>query len=179
MGVGVNDTCLDIELFRTFSTSRRLRSRRTYYINNPSTQIQRTGKTPSNRKCKEKDAAKRRLLCTLPLLVPLCDKVGTAKGGKQCDICARKTKFWCLGCHRHFCNKAQPDSSKFRNGIGTDIKGSETIASANLSLRSNMRKSQLTPTEIKHTTFNFTCHVRGHLHLLDHQDSSVVRNLFN
>ena len=179
MNGGDNDTSLEAEPFRTFSTRRRLRSRTTYHINNPTIQIQRTGKTPSNRQCKEEEAAKRRPVCTLPLLVPLCDEVGIAIRGKQCDICARSTKFWCLGCHRHFCNDAQPDTSKFRKGIGVDIKGSETIASADLSLRSNKRKSPLTQTEIEHTTFKFTCHVRGHLHLLDRQDSSVVRNLFN
>ena len=129
-----------------------LRSRLTYHIENPTSPIGITGKTPSNRACKEKEAAK----CRLPLLVPLCDGKGGPAGGIKCDICNRRTKLWCLGCHRHFCNDVQKHQSKFRKGVGFKIRGPESITNVNLSMQSKKRKSACKPQEQNLTRFKFT-----------------------
>ena len=64
-------------------TTRRLRNQFTFRINNPVQAIQETGSTHSNRVKKEKHAAKRRTECTMPMLVPLCDKDGNPASGKN------------------------------------------------------------------------------------------------
>ena len=84
--------------------ARPLRYSRTYQICQPVQEIMVTGLTPTNKKCKEKEANKRRKLCERPFLVKRCEENGKIKRGKQCDICQRQTIYWCLGCHRHFCN---------------------------------------------------------------------------
>ena len=174
---GINIDVSGVEV--TAQTGRRsLRNRTRFHISKPAQTIQETGTTPSNFVCKESEAAKRRKQCTMPILVALCDKDGKPATGRKCDICERRTKFWCLGCHRHFCNDSQKDSSKFRDGIDDIIKGTETVASVNLMTLPKKTRNPTTASRDNPIIFKFTCHVRGHLHLIESSDQTVARSIF-
>ena len=155
--------------------ARPLRYSNTYTICQPVSEIMVTGLTPSNKRTREKEAKERRLMCQRPLLVKMCDEKAILKRGKKCDICKRQTVYWCLGCHRHFGNDI-PSHGSFRDGVDEKLKGKESIVAVKLGSGMETRhkkRKKIAKDEV--TTFHFTCHVRGHLSMLEKKDSSVIR----
>ena len=174
------ETCLSPD-----NNRRTLRSNNilhTYQISVPSPNIKVTGLTPPTGSSKN---SKKRPLCSAPFLVQLCDDAGKAKNGKVCAICTRRTRFWCVGCHRYFCNDVQKNQDRYRSNIDNDIKRNEEIVSVAMGNEKKWRKVE-TEEGIKRrqvqersiASFKFTCHIRAHLHLLeDTSHTQVARKI--
>ncbi len=115
----------------------------------------------------------------------LCDNFGKPKCGKVCALCSRRTRYWCVGCHRYFCNDVQKDQNMYRDEIKDHMKGKEDIVQITLGYTKKWRKVETEDGTTKRrpvketstASFKFSCHVRAHLHLLEDASSPVARKI--
>ena len=116
---------MDLETRRTRSSARR----EVFSGGEVNPNIRVKGSTPPSTKNGTVDGHIRGQLCETPFFIILCNKDGKFMGGKQCGLCKRQTRFYCMGCHQYFCS---PPPSQKKDDITDDLKTDAEIIEVNL-----------------------------------------------